>query len=338
MGVDDFNKFFDWIESTMPGCSGTKYVPRSCLTYEVAAGYFLNTNQKSAFSGQVDRLRYASEVFYCKYAPAQVASVNISITCGVSGISGPCRLWAAQPYSGRPNWYTAVATASYLGPIYSVSCFDKVKVFRSFLNALFANKWSGADLQAAANKFLTACSADKGGDSYILVVGPSVAVIGAVITTATMFRAFAGPPWPDVGMNLLLLSIILLLVGFWSITVATTDHLAGKYQVCSGLSLPLTTQGRWYDHSPCMDKDTAGNDGWNPFVVQTVALQSTYIAGGVLTFLSVLCFLGLSSGVTEGLMGDRFGKYLVTLQDIPTKIRLPFPPPPEPPSPGTPLP
>jgi hypothetical protein len=48
--------------------------------------------------------------------------------------------------------------------------------------------------------------------------------------------------------------------------------------------------------------------------VQTVALQSTYIAGGVLTFLSVLCFLGLSSGVTEGLMGDRFGKYLVTLQ------------------------
>jgi hypothetical protein len=33
------------IESTMPGCSGSKYVPRSCLTYEVAAGYFLNTNQ-----------------------------------------------------------------------------------------------------------------------------------------------------------------------------------------------------------------------------------------------------------------------------------------------------
>jgi hypothetical protein len=28
--------------------------------------------QKTAYSGQVDRLRYASEVFYCKYAPAQV--------------------------------------------------------------------------------------------------------------------------------------------------------------------------------------------------------------------------------------------------------------------------
>lgn len=28
-------------------------------------------------------------------------------------------------------------------------------------------------------------------------------------------RCGAGPPWPDVGTNLLLLSIILLLVGFW---------------------------------------------------------------------------------------------------------------------------
>ena len=47
------------------------------------------------------------------------------------------RLWANQPYSGNPNWYTALATSSYLGPIYSVSCYDKVKVFRSFLNALY---------------------------------------------------------------------------------------------------------------------------------------------------------------------------------------------------------
>ncbi len=52
----------------------------------------------------------------------------------------------------------------------------------------------------------------------------------------------------------------------------------------------------------------------NPFVVQTLALQSTYVAGGVITFLAVLVFLGLSSGVSDGLMGDRFGKYLVTLQ------------------------
>ncbi len=47
------------------------------------------------------------------------------------------RLWPNQPFSNKPNWYTAVASEGYLGPIYSVSCFDKVKVFRSFLNALF---------------------------------------------------------------------------------------------------------------------------------------------------------------------------------------------------------
>jgi hypothetical protein len=35
----------------------------------------------------------------------------------------------------------------------------------------------------------------QGGDSYILVVGPSIALIGAIITIATMFRVFAGA-WP----------------------------------------------------------------------------------------------------------------------------------------------
>ena len=38
------------IESTMPGCSGPNYVPRSCLNYQLAAGYFLNLNQVRVMS------------------------------------------------------------------------------------------------------------------------------------------------------------------------------------------------------------------------------------------------------------------------------------------------
>mmetsp|Transcript_41568 Transcript_41568/g.111472 ORF Transcript_41568/g.111472 Transcript_41568/m.111472 type:complete len:90 (+) Transcript_41568:1153-1422(+) len=75
-----------------------------------------------------------------------------------------------------------------------------------------------------------------------------------------------------------------------------------------------------------MDKDSDGKDNWNPFVVTTIGLQSVYIAGGVFTFISVLAFLGISSDATHAVLGDRFGKYLVTLQDVPLRIRLPFPP------------
>jgi len=50
--------------------------------------------------------------------------------------------------------------------------------------------------------------------------------MGGVVTTMTMFKAFASPPWPDLGMNMLIISIILLLVGFWSIALATSEEVA----------------------------------------------------------------------------------------------------------------
>mmetsp|Transcript_52568 Transcript_52568/g.137904 ORF Transcript_52568/g.137904 Transcript_52568/m.137904 type:complete len:363 (+) Transcript_52568:224-1312(+) len=322
MGVDDFNNFFDWVEANTPGCANT--TKRSCLTYASAAGYFLNMDEKAKYGGLVDRLRYASEVFYCKYAPAQVASSNNSVLCGLAGVSGPCRLWTKQPLSGKPNWYTAAATSDYKGSIATVSCMDKVRVYRSFLNALFAGTWSAGDLNSAAGRFLAGCLADKGGDTYVLVIGPVVALFGAIFTVLTFFRHFAGPPIPDLGMNLLSLSIVLLLVGFWSITEVTTKHIAGRYQYCSGADAPLTAQGRWYDQSPCADKDTSGADGWNPFVVRTLWVQTIYIAGGVLTFLAVVTFLGLS-GMAEAFSSRRFEKYLGALQDIPMRVHmLPF--------------
>ena len=64
------------------------------------------------------------------------------------------------------------------------------------------------------DQFLQSCVVDKDSDSYMLTVGPLVALFGGIITTMTMFKAFAATPWPDLGMNMLIISIILLLVGF----------------------------------------------------------------------------------------------------------------------------
>ena len=54
--------------------------------------------------------------------------------------------------------------------------------------------------------------------------------------------------------------------------------------------------------------------------------DSAYVIGGAMSVIASLAYLGLSSGFTETMMNDRMGKYLVTLQDIPMKVRLPFPP------------
>jgi len=42
--------------------------------------------------------------------------------------------------------------------------------------------------------------------------------------------------------------------------------------------------------------------------------DSVYVAGGVMSFIASLMYLGLCSGFTETMMNDRMGKYLVTLQ------------------------
>mmetsp|Transcript_41569 Transcript_41569/g.111474 ORF Transcript_41569/g.111474 Transcript_41569/m.111474 type:complete len:340 (+) Transcript_41569:41-1060(+) len=317
------------VEKNRAGCPGAK--SRSCLSYEIASGYFLNadpTGTGTVISGQSDKLRYASAAFYCKYAPIQVKSIktNTTLMCKGSSTPGPCLLWPQQSVATTPSWWLAEKSVDYEGPIYNVRCQDKMIVFRAFITALYGTSWRTSDIQAATGKFLLNCMADKGGDTYILVVGPAIAALGALVTIMTMFRSCSGPPWPDVGTNMLLLSIILLLIGFWSITLFTTSHIAGRYQVCQGIGTPLTAAGRWYDNSPCMDKDSDGKDNWNPFVVTTIGLQSVYIAGGVFTFISVLAFLGISSDATHAVLGDRFGKYLVTLQDVPLRIRLPFPP------------
>jgi hypothetical protein len=142
----------------------------------------------------------------------------------------------------------------------------------------------------------------------------------------TMFKVFAAPPWTDLGPNLLIVSIVLLLVGFWSIGIATSDEILNEYTSCGYNQAPLVLNGRWFDRTPCLDQKTDGLPGWHPFVGMVLFFNSCYVAGGVLSFMASLIYTGLSSGFPETMMNERMGQYLITLQDIPFKVRLPFPP------------
>mmetsp|Transcript_42883 Transcript_42883/g.67260 ORF Transcript_42883/g.67260 Transcript_42883/m.67260 type:complete len:277 (+) Transcript_42883:492-1322(+) len=201
------------------------------------------------------------------------------------------------------------------------------RVYGAYLRSVFDNRgWSDENFKAAENEFLGACVIDKGSEGFILVIGPILALLGGVITTLTMFKRFHGPPWPDLGTNLLLIAVILLLVGFWAMSIAATNEIANGYAFCGDAGQPLVNQGKWYDNTPCIDRDSQNDKKWNPFVSHLLWIDSCYVGGGVLTFIATLMYLGLISGFTETMMSERFGKYLVTLQDIPMKIRLPFPP------------
>jgi hypothetical protein len=169
------------------------------------------------------------------------------------------------------------------------------------------------------------CLIDKGSDGYILNAGPLLALLGALLTTCSMFRGCAHAPMSAIGQNVLLIAIILLLVGFWVIGWTTNNDWVSMYSFCAEHSAPLVVQGRWYDQTPCIDRDSLGANRFNPYVGWLLLVNSTYIGGGVLTFIAALLYLGLSSGFSETMMTERMGKYLVTLSDVPI-IRLPFPP------------
>jgi len=233
--------------------------------------------------------------------------------------------WAGEIADDSGNWYLATVRGTR-GPVFHVNCYDKTQVYTSFLESIYGGKWKREVIKAAADQFRQACVVDKGSDGYMLIIGPLIAFMGGVITTCTMFKAFASPPWPDLGMNLLIVSIILLLMGFWSIALATSDEVMNKYTYCGYNTAPLVFEGRWYDKTPCMDLTTDGNSEWHPFVSMILFFDSVYVIGGTMSVIASLMYLGLSSGFTETMMNDRMGKYLVTLQDIPIKVRLPFPP------------
>ena len=165
---------------------------------------------------------------------------------------------------------------------------------------------------------------DKGNTAYILNCGPIMAIVGGIITILTLFKRFHGPPWPEIGTNLLVLSLILILLGFWAISIGTVREIA-SYAICGNIGAPVVFEGMRYDGHPCVDRDSNGKQTWNPFVFLLSLTYSSYIVGGVMTFVSVILFLGIITGFTAEMMGEKFGKYLVQLNDIPSHIQLPFP-------------
>lgn len=327
MTTRDFNELADWFEAEIFKCPKR----RQCFSFEGASRYFMRNSGLDP--NRADLMQYAGAQFFCKRAPNGVRKDKPGYTCidkfrdNPSGDTYPCRLWPQQETSPSDsgNWYLADVKGRR-GAIYHINCYDKVKVYRSFLESIYAGEWSEKEIKVAADQFLQSCVVDKGSDGYMLTVGPLVALLGGIITTMTMFKAFAAPPWPDLGMNMLIISIILLLVGFWSIALATSEEVFNKYTYCGYAQAPLVWKGMWYDNTPCIDLTTDGMSEFHPFVTMILFFDSVYVAGGVLSFLASLMYLGLSSGFTETMMNDRMGKYLVTLQDIPTMVRLPFPP------------
>lgn len=330
MGVQDFNALLDWYDGEVLKCPKK----RGCVKFEEVSRYFMRSSGLDP--NRADLMQYADASFFCKHAPNGIAArsfINPRETCLDKLLknplidSYPCKLWPEQETSPTDagNWYLANVEGTR-GPMFHISCYDKVAVYKNFLEAMFGGSWKVDDIRTAADRYLQSCVIDKGGDGYMLTVGPVCALIGGIITTATMFKGFARPPWPDLGMNLLLISIILLFVGFWSIAMVTSDEVLSKYTYC-GMNLPpLTYSGKWYDGTPCIDQTTDGAHESHPFVDRILFFDAVYVAGGVLSFIASLLFMGLSSGFTETMMNDRMGKYLVTLQDIPMKVRFPVPP------------
>jgi len=317
-----FDELFDWVQTV--SCSRNEYCcsterDERCVNYERAASFYLSPTL-GAGSDRVDLLRYAGPFFWCKHVPQEVAMEEETCRNKMDSSPGtdpqPCKVWPGQAPSpeANGNWY--LAPSSVAGTIFHINCNDKLQVYTDFLRAVYGKQWSDREVDAAASEFYSACVVDKGSSGFILVIGPIMALLGGVFATLTMLERFNRPPWPDVGVNLLLIGAILLLVGFWSISISTTQEVFSAYAYCGDAEAPLVHKGRWYDQTPCIDRDSLGEGSWNPFVWQLLQFDSTYIAGGVFSVLATILFLGLVSGFTEKMVGERFGKYLVDTRDL----------------------
>eukprot|EP00287_Rhodomonas_sp_CCMP768_P015551 CAMPEP_0196758054 /NCGR_PEP_ID=MMETSP1091-20130531/103983_1 /TAXON_ID=302021 /ORGANISM="Rhodomonas sp., Strain CCMP768" /LENGTH=374 /DNA_ID=CAMNT_0042106857 /DNA_START=203 /DNA_END=1328 /DNA_ORIENTATION=+ len=359
MDQETYDVMFDWIEESIcpffePCCERRN---PQCITYDRVASYML-TPTLGAGTDRGDLLRYAGPFLWCKYVPQATAKENA--TCGSKmGMNPgadpqPCKLWPDQmpAPSEDANWY--LAPSKVQSTMMRISCTDRLRVYKDLLRAIYASEWSDGEIDSAAGEFYSACIVDKGSSSFILTIGPIMALLGGVFATLTMLERFNRPPWPDVGVNLLLIGAILLLVGFWSISISTTQEVFSAYAYCGDAEAPLVHKGRWYDQTPCIDRNSLGEGSWNPyvwqllqfdstsspagssassppscswglcqgegswnpFVWQLLQLDSTYIAGGVFSVLATILFLGLVSGFTEKMVGERFGKYLVDTRDL----------------------
>ena len=198
MTTNDFNALADWFEKDVVKCKGER---RDCFSFYGASRYFMQSSGLDP--SRADLMHYADAQFFCKRAPngadPKETCVSLAFQANRTGDLYPCKLWPGQEKSPTDsgNWYLATVRGTR-GPVFHVNCYDKTQVYTSFLESIYGGKWKREVIKAAADQFRQACVVDKGSDGYMLIIGPLIAFMGGVITTCTMFKAFASPPWPDL--------------------------------------------------------------------------------------------------------------------------------------------
>mmetsp|Transcript_18689 Transcript_18689/g.44502 ORF Transcript_18689/g.44502 Transcript_18689/m.44502 type:complete len:429 (-) Transcript_18689:105-1391(-) len=187
-----------------------------------------------------------------------------------------------------------------------VTCGEKAKVYRSWLEALFED-WSKDELDNAERQFNSKCWQGKGALGYILTCGPVLSVFAGFFCGLAHVPIFANSPIRDIGFNFAMLAISLTLVAFWPLSFTGAAGIISRYNFCAGLEYPVvhnltahpTSRYRnapvFFNGNPCYDLNSAGEVRYNPFVMELGKFNSGYVSGGVLVILALSSLLAVIS-------------------------------------------
>lgn len=242
----------------------------------------------------------------CPFVPIDIdnttAGVQIDRVCDCPGgkVSTPA----------TPFWDTI--TDDFLSIRY-VMCSDQADVYEEWIKAVFP-RWELNNYAQARARFETKCWQNKGSTGYILTIGPSLALFAGIFSIAGFFSCAANSPVPVVAFNLGMVSMAIVFVAFWALSLTGASTLISRYALCHGYSEPIVVKDRpdafglirhapeLYNGSPCADLNSNLEWQLNPFISELGAYNGGYFSGGVLVILSLILMLGINAKVSDVVM------------------------------------
>jgi hypothetical protein len=244
----------------------------------------------------------ANPEFWCKNCPNDKRK-----NCPFDPPAGSAREDLCECPGGRistesePFW--AMVTDHSLAADF-VRCDDKARVYRAWVAALFP-EWQSLYLDYVERTFARKCVLSKAPIGYILSLGPVLALLATIFFALSLPKFCANSPMSGVAFNVAMLGIALAIVGVWPLEWSGASDLLARYALCSGRGTPvvLNELGRTpegfiagptlYNHIPCSDLNSRGEEASNPFVSFLNYAHAGYLSGGTLAVLSLLALIAV---------------------------------------------
>jgi len=282
--------------------------------------------------GDVDRAIYNDPSFWCKYLPECPAGATCTENqAGILmlrdvGTAKGNGLWNGRRISQKKHWNLAPGAFSLAST--HIRCWDKFTVYREMIDEVMVEqptsssasapkiyvtdpvsgaRWNEDSIDTASYAQLFTCYGSKGSTGYILGLGPLLSSMASLFCVVSLFTCCPTSYSSTLGRGLALMAFAFTLIGFWVVSFTSIREFVADYMYCGSSTTPLTNnRGMYFDGTPCLDRNSDGENEMNPFLSWSAWMTGVYTFGGAFNIIATVILLVT---IAKTIAGDQLKKF-----------------------------